>query len=190
MCSPAITIGLQAVGAVVGFLGRRQEGANQQQFNNYQAAISRNNAIIAENNRINALNLAEDARKRGGADAATFSAKVRRLQGQQKAVLAANGVLVEAGSALDITQETTNIGQLDALTIRSNAEREALGFEQQASNFGAQAAQSEAGANLQILAGQNAASAANGRALSSLLTGAGSVASKWYNFNSSGVSVF
>lgn len=184
MCS--ISLAFSAVSTIVGFLGQRQEGKNQQAYNDYNAAISRNNAIIAENNRVFALGLANDARDRGAADAATFSAKVRRLKGQQIAVLAANGVLVEVGSALDITQETTTIGQLDALTIRSNAEREALGFDQQASNFGAQAGQFEAGANLQTLAGQNAVSTANTRALSGLLSGAGSVASKWYNFNSSG----
>jgi hypothetical protein len=123
-------------------------------------------------------------------EAETFSGKVRQLGGQQKAVLAANGVLVESGTALDITAETAEVGQLDALTIRANAEREALGFEQQSVNFQAQAGQSTAQANLSTLAGANAASAGTGRAFSSLLTGAGSVASKWYNFNKAGGSVF
>jgi hypothetical protein len=190
MCSPAISIGLQVVGAVTSFLGARQEGQQQQNQANYQAAIARNNAQIAQNNKITALRLAEDARKRGEAEAQTFSERVRRLQGTQRATLAANGVLVDSGSALDITQETAETGQLDALTIRSNAEREALGFQNQAVNFEAQSINQQAQANLNVMAGNNAVASANRRGLSSLLTGAGSVASKWNTFNQAGVSVF
>lgn len=189
MCSPAIAMGMKVVGAVVGMVGQIREGQNQQNAANYQAAISRNNAIIASNNAIHARQLADDARDRGETEVLSFSERVRRLGGQQRAVLAANGVLVDTGSALDITSETAETGQLDALTIRANAEREALGFEQQANNFEAASGNQIAQANLQTMAGASAASAGNARGLSSLLTGAGSVASKWYQFNAAGVNV-
>jgi hypothetical protein len=181
---------MSVISGVVGMIGQVQQGQQQKAQFDYQAQIQQNNAIIANNNAITAQRFAEDARKRGAMEAETFSGKVRQLGGQQKAVLAANGVLVESGTALDITAETAEVGQLDALTIRANAEREALGFEQQSVNFQAQAGQSTAQANLSTLAGANAASAGTGRAFSSLLTGAGSVASKWYNFNKAGGSVF
>lgn len=181
---------MQVFSAVTGFIGAQQEGAQQQKQAEYQAAIQRNNAIIANQNANVALDYAKDARLRGDMEAEQFSGKVRQLEGQQKAVLAANGVQVGAGTALDITAETKQIGQLDALTIRSNSEREALGFENQAVNFQAQSQNQAASANLSSFAGANAASAANGRAFSSLLSGAGSVAGKWYNFNQAGGSVF
>ena len=42
--------------------------------------------------------------------------------------MAANGVDLSSGSPLDILGDTAMYGELDALTIRSNAEREAYGY--------------------------------------------------------------
>lgn len=190
MCTPAISIGMQVVGAVVGAAGQSAQAQGQANMHAYQSQVAHNNAIVARNNQKIALDLAQDARVRGELEAQDFSGRVRQLAGQQRAVLAANGVQVGAGTAADIVQETHDVGQLDALTIRTNAAREALGFETRAMNFAAEAMNQNANSQLQNMAAQNAASAGNQRALSSLLTGAGSVASKWYSFNSAGVSVF
>ena len=186
MCTPAIGIGLQVVSGVVGFLGKRAEGAAAQSQQNYQAHIARNNAIIAQNNQITAQQLADDARVRGEQERQAFSDKVKRAQGSATASMAANGVLVDSGSALDLVNEIGDIGRLDALTIRSNAEREAHGFEVQGANFAAQSANQEAQARLHVFAGENAKRQANSAAFGSLLGSAGGVAGKWFNFSQAG----
>jgi len=80
---------------------------------------------------------------------------------------------------LDVVLDTAELGELDALTIRSNAEREAYGFRVQASNFGAEA-------GLTQMAGEAKAQAAKISSFSTVLSGAGSVASKWYGFKQEG----
>lgn len=52
--------------------------------------------------------------------------------GKQRAMLAASGVEVSSGSALDIQASTAEQGALNALTIRNNAWREAWGYKMDA----------------------------------------------------------
>jgi len=101
------------------------------------------------------------------------------LIGRQNAVLAGNGVLVGQDTALDITTDTAEVGKYDALTIRSNAEREALGFLAQGVNF-------ESQGNLARMSGDATARASNLAAIGSVVGAAGSVAGKWYDFNRTG----
>ena len=187
MCTPTLSLAMTVVGGITSFLGEVQAGQAQQAQLQHQAQIAHNNALVAQNNQVTAMNLAEDARLRGEADATQFSAQVRRERGRQIAALAANGVVVDAGSAFELTSEAGELGQLDALTIRSNAEREALGFDSQASNFGAEINNQNASAQNFTIAGNNAARAANGRAFGSLLTSAGGVAGKWFQFGNAGL---
>jgi len=48
--------------------------------------------------------------------------------GAQRAAMAAQGIRLDTGSALDVQQETKAISELDALTIKNNALREAFGY--------------------------------------------------------------
>lgn len=84
---------------------------------------------------INARNLdraADDALVRGENDAKNYRKKVKQVVGSQRANFAAQGIDVSSGSALDIQTETREMGYMDALTIKNNAYREAMGFKQQA----------------------------------------------------------
>lgn len=157
-----------ALGTVTQIMGQGQQAAAQQASLNYQAAVNRNNQIIAQRN-------AEDARARGAVAEEQKRRQTALLIGRQRAVLAGNGIDVNDGSAVDITSDTAATGELDALTTRTNAEREALGYEAQGSNFGSQAA-------LQGFQADNT-SATLGQA-GTLLSGIGSVADKWYRFKS------
>ncbi len=80
---------------------------------------------------------------------------------------------MDEGSAFDIQRDIEELGELDELTIRTNAEREALGFEKEAAEF--QGEQS-----LQSSRARHARQAGTISAGATLLSGAGSVASKWY----------
>ena len=94
----------------------------------FEAGVARNDAILAER-------LAADAIKRGDIAAEEQERKTKLLIGAQRAGFASHGVLVDEGSAGDVTEDTAAFGKLDELTIKHNAEREALGFRTQGANF-------------------------------------------------------
>jgi hypothetical protein len=180
ICEPTTlaiaSVASSVIGTGVAAMGAMQQGKAAQAQANYQAAVARNNKIIADRQ-------AEDAIKRGSREEASYRRQVSQLAGRQRATLAANGVVVDQGSAGDILADTAEYGELDALTIRSNAEREAYGYRVQGQNF-------ESDARLYTATGANARSAGNFGALSNLISGAGSVAQKWYGFNKQGVPGF
>lgn len=177
MCEPtslaiaSLAVTALATGASV--YGQIQAGKAAQDQAAYQAGVARNNEILAKR-------AADDARVRGELEMQQAFIKNQNLLGRQRAVLAANGVDVNTGSALQIQKDTAQLGKLERLTIRSNAEREALGFEAQGMNFNADA-------QLATLKGDAAAASSRTAAFSTALTGAGDVASKWYAFKKEGV---
>lgn len=109
---------------------------------------------------------AADALARG--QSAEFNSRLRtsQLKGTQTAALAAHGVALDQGSALDVLTSTDVMGAADAATIRDNAAKEAWGDKVQAANYRSQAA--------------NANPWAAGGA--SLLGAASTVASRWYRY--------
>lgn len=71
---------------------------------------------------------ARDAIIRGAERAKAVKTKAKRIIGSQRVNIAAQGIEVNKGSALDIQLETAEFSALDALTIKNNAFREAAGF--------------------------------------------------------------
>lgn len=164
--------GLSLVSSVLGggmqIAGQMQAGKAAQGQAAFQSAVARNNAILAER-------AAQDALTRGSIQEQLAAGGTARLKGRQRVALAANGVLVDEGSALDITSDTAAKGKFDQLTIRSNAEREALGFRTQGLNF-------QNDASLSLLRGESAQAAATTGAFTTALTSTGAVARDWYMF--------
>lgn len=173
--SPAIMIGMTVLSTAMSVYGQMQQGRAAKAQAGYQSAVARNNQILAER-------AAKDAEERGKIAAARRVVDTKQLQGRQLAALAGMGQLVNTGSALDVVSDTAALGKLDELTIRNNAEREALGFRAQGMNFAAEAGLADA-------RGRNASSQARLGAMTSLFQGVGSVASKWYGFNQAGINV-
>ena len=169
MCTPMIGMLLNFAGAMAQAQGQRHAGESKAAEYRYQAEID-------ENNRKVALWKAADAKARGAKDEAAHRVKVAALKGRQRSALAASGVELGSGSALDILGDTAALGELDALTIRSNAERESYEQNVVASNLKANAGMKRMGADNAIIAGKIGAQ-------TSLLSGAGSVASKWQNYS-------
>ena len=139
----------------------------------FQAAVARNNKIVADR-------AAADARRRGEIAADRQRQATGALIGKQRAALAGGGVLVDQDSALETIVDTQGLGELDALTIRSNAEREALGFEARGIAFGNEEA-------LRTSTARNIDAAVPTAVAGTIASGFGSVASKWYGFGKSGV---
>jgi len=147
-----------ALSGAVGVYGAVKSGQAQNAQARYQSAVERNNAKIAGWQ-------AEDATKRGQIEEQRQRLATARLRGAQRAGMAANGIEIDSGSPLDVLMDTASLGELDALTIRSNAEREAYGFRSQGGNLMAQA-------GLTRMAGRNAQTAGYIGAGSTLLSSA------------------
>lgn len=164
-----------AASTAMGVTSSIQQGKAAEAQANYQAQVDRRNARIAQQN-------AEDKRQEGIEEARMRRLKTAQRVGLQQASLAANGVDVSEGTALDMIEDTSAMGELDALTTRYNYEKQALAYEQQANNFNNQA-------NLDVFAGQNAYRSGMMNAIGTGFGGLGdmaSVASKWYGGNSLG----
>ncbi|TPQ24939.1 hypothetical protein C2U68_17330 [Methylomonas koyamae] len=94
----------------------------------YQAQVDANNAKMAEWAR-------SDALQRGEIEAQRSMQSRAQLIGRQRAALAANGVELNQGSALDLLTSTEYLGQQEVDTIQNNALREAWGYSNQAAEF-------------------------------------------------------
>lgn len=119
------------VGATVA--GTAYAAYSQKRAGDAQASIAEKNAAIAER-------AAQDAIERGKVAENEQRQKVRQLQGEQKAAMAAAGADVQSGSNLDTLSDTAMVGEFDALTIRNNAAREAYGYRTQSAQYSAEAA--------------------------------------------------
>jgi len=161
-----------AIGTGVSAFGAVQAGKAAQAEANYKAGILNNNAIIANRK-------ADDAHRRGEIEIAQSGVKSRLSIGQQRASIAGQNAQVDVQSGAELVADTAALGRLDQLTIQSNAEREALGFEAQASNFQAEAVG-------QQFAGSNARKSSFLKAGATLATGAATVATKWHGFKTDG----
>ena len=162
----AISTTLSVVGSV------QQAKATQAQYD-YQAEVNRKNAKIAQDN-------ADQKRQEGIEESRMQRIKTLQRIGSQQAAMAANGIDISSGTALDTVEDTAAMGELDALTTRYNSETQAQAFEHQASNFNNQA-------NLDVFAGQNAYKAGMMNAAATGFAGLGKtagVAANWYSPNS------
>ena len=110
-----------------------QAAAGAQQ--NYLAQQARQRQQIAAQQ-------ANDARQRGEVDVQRQRDITAQRIGTQQAALLAQGTDIE-GSPTDILGDTKRAGEVDALTIRSNAARAAYGYEVQGAGFGADASMRE-----------------------------------------------
>lgn len=162
----AASVGLQAAGAA-------SQASAQRNALGAQAEIDANNAQIAEWQ-------AQQAEQNGVTAEQNSRLRTAQVFGAQRAQLAANGVDLGQGSALDVLSSTKYLGERDALTIRDNALRTAWGYKTQATNYLNEADLARSGASgiSPFMAG-----------FSTLLGGAGQVASSWYQYKKAGGTV-
>lgn len=114
-------IGLTVAGGLTTASGQNQAGKYNQQVANV-------NAQIAEWQ-------AEDALARGREQVTRQREYIRQLTGSQRARLAAQGIDIDSGSALDVQLDTARSGELDVLAIENAARREAWGYRVQAQDY-------------------------------------------------------
>lgn len=168
----AIAVATSALSTGLGVISSIQQGKAQKAQYDYQAAVERQNAKIANQN-------AARERQQGIEESRLQRLKAQQNVASQTSAMAANGIDVTQGTPVDVLGDTAMWGEMDALNILANSESRAQAFEQQASNFRNQS-------RLDSLAGQNAYKAGQINAISSGLNGISStmnVADKWYGFS-------
>lgn len=87
----------------------------------YQKKMFEMNSALAELQ-------AEDTLKQSERTIQKHRKAVKGLIGEQRVSLAAQGIDVESGSALDVQGDTAMLGKLDEIAIKNNAWREAWGY--------------------------------------------------------------
>lgn len=97
-----------------------------------QVQTGKANAAIANANADAQEQAARDAVNTGNDQAYQQRMQAKQVAGQQTVALASGGADLTSGNALDLTTETAQFGQLDALTTINNAHRQAAGLQFQA----------------------------------------------------------
>jgi hypothetical protein len=161
-------IALSAYQGVSGFQGAQRQASAASAQGQYQKTIANENSRLATVN-------AQDATQRGQLEEQRARLGTRQQIGSTRAGLAAQGVDIGSGSAADVQASEAGLGELDALTIRNNAAREAYGF-----NVEAQQATREG--RLAQFAGDQAAAGYRAQGVSTLLTGLGNTAARAYSY--------
>lgn len=116
MCEPMTVLAVS--GGVLAAYSQYQQGQYAEKMGEYNAKVSEMKAA--------------DAIKQGGMAEEQQRARVRQVMGAQRAEMGASGMQADTGSFGDILADTAKYGELDALTARSNAMRQAWGFQQEA----------------------------------------------------------
>lgn len=118
MCEPT-TLTALAVGSTL--VGGGLMAYSQYQTGKTEEALAKTNSKIADAQ-------AADAERRGAIAEEEERNRVRAILGSQRATYGANNVVSSTGTPLGLLGQTAQYGELDALTVRNNAAREAFGY--------------------------------------------------------------
>jgi hypothetical protein len=168
------TIGTAAsvLGAGVGAVGSIEQGEATSAADKYNAQIAKANAQIATQS-------ANYAGAAGMAQSEQAGLQSRSKLGAIVANEGASGVDTNSGSNLQVQSSARELGELNAITIRSNAARTAYGYQVQGANDTAQS-------QLDTFQSNNATISGDIGAASSVLGGLGSAASNYAKFTMNG----
>lgn len=179
----ALALVMSAAGTASQAYGQYKAGKAGQRAGAAEADISNSQADVADFNSHVATLQSADAVERGAEQENRFRDQVKGVIGKQRTQFAAGNVDVGFGSPVDVGADAAYLGELDALTIRTNAAREAWGYDVQAFNYSKQAQIDRKAAANQLLAGDQAASAGAWAAGTSLVAGGGSLLMAKYGFD-------
>ena len=172
---------LTALSGVMSAVGQSQQANAQADAMRAQGDQARYQAQVARNAKVTADWQAADALKRGEAEEEKARIKGSLIEGQQIAAFAGQGTEL-SGSPADLLGDTAASTELDALTIRGNAEREAYTAKLKGAGYAGDATLLDAkGANYDA-AGDNIRSSIPLAVATTLVGTAGNVAGKWYQY--------
>ena len=128
MCSPTLLTVFSTAASALGAISQARA----------ESRAAQHNAQVAAQNQKFAKERAKDAKLRGDLEEKQHRLEVAKILGEQRAGFGAGGVTVGSGSPLDVQGDTAALGELDALTIRRNADSERFEHDTAAYNFGSQ----------------------------------------------------
>lgn len=164
---------MMGAGMVTSAIGAWSAAKSQKIALQGQAAMSEMNARLAEQS-------AQQELAKGNDQIAQTTRRAGQIKSAQRTAMSANGIDLGEGSAAEVLATTDILKEEDVNTLHANAVRAAWGQKIQATNYQNSAMMQRAGA----------ASISPGMAAtSSLLGGAGQLASSWYMMNKSGNSM-
>jgi hypothetical protein len=164
IASLAATAGSTALGAA----GQAKQYSATSNEAEYRAQVAANNRTIAEQN-------ARYAAQAGRTNAQAQDFQTAAQLGQARAAYGASGVDVGTGSPSDVQRSIGQLGRLKSLEEIQQAALASYGYEQKASDFGAEA-------GLEKYKASSARAAAPLAIGGTILGGAGSLAGKWAMF--------
>ncbi len=167
---------LGLLGAGVSAASAIEGGYAQKNAYAYQAQVAKNNSVIANQNAVYAA-------EAGNTQATQTSLKDTEKQARIKGALAANGVDVNSGSAVNVEQSAREEGKLDTEMTEANAQAQMYGYRVQQTGFEAQQA-------LDTAASQNAVPGAILGSTGGLLSSASAIGFKSPNFANNLSSLF
>lgn len=169
----SIGLGATAAGSIFGAASSVLGGFSKAGMYNYQAGVALANAQMEKQNASYSLNTGELRTMESGM-------KTAAQVGQTTVRQAAGNIEVGTGSSADVVASERALGRLDQSIIQRDAARSAYGHFVQASLDTAQAGAYKSAASSAIVGGILGG-------LGSLASGAGSVASKWFEGGSTGL---
>lgn len=180
--STSLAIGLLAGGTGLNVLGQVKAGNAAKRAGEAQQRAAEKSGDLADFNAQVADLQAEDAIARGQDEEQRYRAKVRQTIGAQRVGFAASNIDVGYGSAVDVQADAAMLGELDALTIRGNAAREAWGFKMQSEDLRARGKLAREEGVAYAEAGRVQQSASRWGAASTLVTSGGNLLAMKYGF--------
>lgn len=167
------SIALTAGGSILSGISAKSQANATAGMYGYQSQISRLNQQLSLQNRDWAL-------QAGGKAAVQYGMKARADAGAIKAGQSASGISLDSDSSVAVRDSQKLITRMDTETINTDTARKAYGFEVQAATAGAQS-------EMYDRAASDTKKAGNLSMMASLISGAGSVASKWTEAKSVGL---
>lgn len=131
MCT--IPLALAVASAATSAYGAYNQAKGQQQALNYQAQVAEVNAKRAEF-------AAQDAEERGQKEKQIARQRASAMMGAQRASLAARGMDLTGGSAMDLLEDTEYLGAVEQETIENNTRKEAWRIRNQRDDYRSSAA--------------------------------------------------
>lgn len=142
----AAVIPILAISTAVSAYGMYEGAKAQSQSAKYQSQVAASNADIATQQ-------ATWAGEEGVQNAAKSQTNTMAKAGGSLAAQGASGVSIDSGSFGDVQQGISQVGLQDAMTIRSNAARQAYGYQTQSVSDKGQSEADKAAAHNDMAAG-------------------------------------
>lgn len=169
---PISALVMTVAGGAVSAVGAARKGKADSQAQAYQAQVARNNQVISEQNAVREID-------KGRLEEQAKRMQTRALIGSLRASGAGSGFDVNSGSKVDLMAGAADLGELDAMTIKNNAQSRADSLRNQGASFSAEA-------SMRDRASKYASDSIGWNIASSILDTGSSVSDKWYKFKNVG----